>query len=328
VNGGELQLGDHVCWIYDSDEEHRKTLTHFVKEGLERDERVLYLARHSTLERVTAYLQDAGIAVKDALRSGQVTVVDAEKAYLSEDGFQPERLADACCEESMQTIVDGYRGLRAASEAGWLVPKAVSPAQLVEYELRVDEVVPRLPQIGLCGYDARYVDANWLLALQAVHTSRITSPSVRPSPFTVTKADAVIAVQGEVDWTCREAFSLALRAAAAAIPSRQEMVLDLIGLQFGDPTGLLSLAGLAERLDGEGRSLTLRVLPEVTREIIFHLSGRFRLRASDPHVFVEEEGSLCRGSLDPDGHGEPRAHRGRHGLRQGRAVRRGRRRRS
>jgi anti-anti-sigma regulatory factor len=280
ADGGELQSGDHVCWIYDSDKEHREILTRFFKEGLERDERLLYLARRFTVENVTAYLQDAGIEVKDALRSGQLTVMDAEAAYIGEDGFQPERLADASCEEAMQAVVDGYRGLRAASETGWLAAEVVSPARLVEYEFRVDEVVSSLPQIGLCGYDARCVDADWLLALQAVHPSRILSPSARPSPFTITRADGAIAIQGEVDQTCCKAFSLALRAVAASLSSRQEMILDLIGLRFRDLTGLRAVARLAETLHAEGRSLTLHVLPEVARKIIFHPSAGFGLHGS------------------------------------------------
>lgn len=176
-DGGELQSGNHVCWIYDSDEEHREILTRFFKEGLERNERLLYLARRFTVENVTAYLEDTGIEVKDALRSGQLMVMDAETAYLGKDGFQPERLADASCQVAMQAVVDGYRGLRAASETGWLVPDVVSPTRLLEYEFRVDEAVSSLPQIGLCGYDARSVDADYHLLRQRGERQQCPVPS-------------------------------------------------------------------------------------------------------------------------------------------------------
>src|SRR2546429_9622463 len=61
VRGGRrLRHGDHICWIYGSDEEHREVLTHFLKEGLEGNERVLYLTRHFTDETVMEYLREAG----------------------------------------------------------------------------------------------------------------------------------------------------------------------------------------------------------------------------------------------------------------------------
>jgi anti-anti-sigma regulatory factor len=321
-DGGELHSGDHVCWIYDSDEEHQKILTRFFGEGLRRNERVLYLARRFTAEHVTAYLQGAGIAIEEALRSGQLTVLDAEAAYLGEDGFQPERLAEACCHASMQTVVDGYRGLRAASETGWLVPEAVPPARLVEYEFRVDQVVPSLPQIGLCGYDARCADADWLLALQAVHSSRIVSPSVRQPPFAFTKVDEAIVVQGEVDQTCCKAFSLALTAAAASISPQQQPVLDLIRLQFGDLTGLRTVAQLAETLHAEGRSLVLHVPPEIARKIMFRPSAGFGASGSGEGSPVRERGASRPHAAGPTRQGKQQPRRRRSRFRQVRAVRR------
>src|ERR671937_1415336 len=131
TDGRELQAGDHICWTYGSDEEHRKVLTRFLKEGLERNERVFYLARRFTVSNVMGYLRDAGVAAEEVLRSGQLVFLDAEAAYLGEDGFQPKRMGDAFRQAATQAVVDGYRGLRAASETEWLVPEFVSPARCV-----------------------------------------------------------------------------------------------------------------------------------------------------------------------------------------------------
>lgn len=131
-DGCGLQAGDHICWVYESDEEHRDVLTRFLKEGLARHERVLYLARRFTASKVMGYLQDAGVAAEEYLRSGQLVFLDAEAAYLGEDGFQPERMGDAFRQAATQAVVDGYRGLRAASETEWLIPEFVSPAAFVE----------------------------------------------------------------------------------------------------------------------------------------------------------------------------------------------------
>jgi anti-anti-sigma factor len=218
------------------------------------------------------YLREEGIAVEEVLGSGQLVFLDAEAAYLDEDGFQPERMGNVFREAAIQALVDGYRGLRAASETEWLIPEFVSPASFVEYELWVDHIVAGLPQIGLCGYDARYSSPEWLQAIQAVHSHRITGRSVPQSPFTVASGDrGEIVVRGEVDWTCREAFQLALAAAAACAP--QDVVLDLDGLQFVDLSGLRALPGLARALRAEGRTLTLRSLSSIARRVIHPALG-------------------------------------------------------
>jgi anti-anti-sigma factor len=275
VDGCGLQAGDHVCWVYGSDEEHRDVLTRFLKDGLERNERVLYLARRFTATTVMGYLQEAGIPAEDFLGSGQLVFLDAQAAYLGEDGFQPQRMGDAFRQAAAQAVADGYRGLRAASETEWLVPLFVNPARFVAYELWVDHIVASLPQIGLCGYDARYSRPEWLQALQAVHPHRITSRAVPQSPFTISSADqGEVVVRGEVDWRCREAFQLALTAAAACAPVK--MVLDLDDLRFIDLSGLRALPGLARALRAEGRTLTLRSLSSVAKRVM-HPSLGFEL---------------------------------------------------
>src|SRR2546425_5054197 len=117
VRGGRrFRHGDHICWIYGSDEEHREVLTHFLKEGLEGNERVLYLTRHFTDETVMEYLREAGGAAEDVLPSGQLGFLNAETAYLGEERLPAERLAQALLQAATQDVADGDRGRPAASQ--------------------------------------------------------------------------------------------------------------------------------------------------------------------------------------------------------------------
>src|SRR2546425_12758837 len=86
-DGRRLQHGDHICWIYGSDEEHREVLTHFLKEGLEGNERVLYLTRHFTDETVMEYLREAGVAAEDVLPPGELVFLNAATGYPRGEGL-------------------------------------------------------------------------------------------------------------------------------------------------------------------------------------------------------------------------------------------------
>src|SRR2546422_9091313 len=92
-DGRRLQHGDHICWIYGSDEEHREVLTHFLKEGLEGNERVLYLTRHFTDERVIEYLREAGVAADEYLCSRLAVFLQAGTGDHGQRCFQPHGVA-------------------------------------------------------------------------------------------------------------------------------------------------------------------------------------------------------------------------------------------
>src|SRR5450756_2608723 len=57
----DLQPGDHLCYIYDTEEEHRELLTPYLKNGLDKHEKVIYIVDARTAETVLDYLRDAGV---------------------------------------------------------------------------------------------------------------------------------------------------------------------------------------------------------------------------------------------------------------------------
>ncbi len=65
-----LSPGDHRCCLYETDQEHRKHLTEFMRVGIERGEKVLYIMDADTPKTVTRSLTDAGVFVQRCLDSG------------------------------------------------------------------------------------------------------------------------------------------------------------------------------------------------------------------------------------------------------------------
>ena len=61
----DLAPGDHLCWVYDTEEEHRAVITPFLRQGLERGEKVLYIVDAHPAETVLAYLRKAAELVKE-----------------------------------------------------------------------------------------------------------------------------------------------------------------------------------------------------------------------------------------------------------------------
>ncbi|RLB31370.1 MAG: hypothetical protein DRG87_02655 [Deltaproteobacteria bacterium] len=59
-----LELGDHLCCIYETEEEHRSLVTPFLRHGLERNQKAIYIVDARTADTVSGYLRDDGLTVE------------------------------------------------------------------------------------------------------------------------------------------------------------------------------------------------------------------------------------------------------------------------
>jgi hypothetical protein len=63
-----LRPGVHICCLFGSEEEHRALLAPFMRHGLERYEKVLYIVDAHTAEQILAYLSADGVQVSPFLQ--------------------------------------------------------------------------------------------------------------------------------------------------------------------------------------------------------------------------------------------------------------------
>src|SRR5205814_91035 len=89
-----LRPGDHLCCIFRSAQEHRAVLTRFLRDGLEKGEKVVYVYDCTTPETIKNYLRDDGIAVAAHLDRGQLVFMSAADSYLRHNVFRPEEMLD------------------------------------------------------------------------------------------------------------------------------------------------------------------------------------------------------------------------------------------
>ena len=147
----DLQPGDHLCLVYDTEQEHRDVLTAFVREGLRRGEKVMYFADAHTPALLLDYLSNEPNLGR-SLQSGQLQVLTADQVYLRDGRFDVDRTIRLLTAELDQALKEGYPALRVTGEMTWAFGKAPGVKQLFEYESRVNEFFTGRPAIGLCQY--------------------------------------------------------------------------------------------------------------------------------------------------------------------------------
>ena len=189
-----LEPGDHLYWAYDTEEEHRALLTPFLRQGLERGEKVIYLADAHSPDAILDYLHDDGLETEPYLASGQLRVLLACDVYLQERRFDVARMLAYVGQVMQRAQAEGYPALRATGEMTWAL-RGTEEALLIEYESAVNALFVGSTCLGLCQYHRQRFDPELLSRLLAAHPATIVAEAL---PEDASRRLAVAASKFEV----------------------------------------------------------------------------------------------------------------------------------
>lgn len=263
----ESAAGRHCSVVFSDDQEWAEHLRVFVRDGLERDEQVLYFADTTDPGRVLRTLTDAGIDAAAAVRRGQLSVPTAAQTYLAGDGFDPDAMIGLWHTAMGAALAGGHRGLRAIGEMSWGARDVAGADRLLEYELRIHhDVFERLPLTAWCFYDRRLLPDGYLNVLAGAHLSRrgspVGGPVLRVAPLTDRPG---LLMSGSAGYDTRDIVAAAAATVAGASTERVE--LDLADLRHLDAASLAALAGAAAGRPG-GAPLQIRRAPAPLRRLL------------------------------------------------------------
>jgi signal transduction histidine kinase len=164
-----LHPGAHICCLFGSEAEHRTLLAPFIRHGLERYERVLYIVDAHTAEQILAYLRADGVQVNPFIQNGQLRILDADAFYTRSGVFDPEDMIALLRAETERAIKEGYSALRFSAEMNWALKGLPGSERLIEYEVRLNTFFPGSGCLALCQYDRRRFDPHVLLEVLEAH---------------------------------------------------------------------------------------------------------------------------------------------------------------
>jgi PAS domain S-box-containing protein len=165
----ELMPGNHIGSLYETEEEYRTVLTSFLRQGLERGERVLCIVDAHPAETVRRNLRDSGLEDEPYLGSGQLSLLTAADASMQEGVYDSDRMIALLRTETERALADGYPALRIAEEMTWAVRGRPDAEQLMEYERKLDEFLPGSRCLAICQYDRHRFDPAVLIDVLSLH---------------------------------------------------------------------------------------------------------------------------------------------------------------
>jgi hypothetical protein len=133
----------HICAFFHTPDEMYRVLMPFIQEGFKRGDRGFHIVDARNWEDHVSRLREAGIEADAAMERGQLEVRNWHQAYLRDGHFSQDRML-ALIEEVLQAgPKQGYEITRLMAHMEWALEDMPGVDDLVEYETRLNYVLPR-----------------------------------------------------------------------------------------------------------------------------------------------------------------------------------------
>lgn len=182
--GRTLKETRHICAFFNSREEQNKTLMPFFKEGLDRGEKIFHIVDPRLHDDHLAACRDGGIDVDDAEKTGQFEVCHWEDAYLKDGYFDGDRMIRTL-EEVIERSRPKYKLTRLMGNMEWALETAPGVTDIVEYETKLNYILPKHPDPVICVYDLNKHSGSVVMDILRTHPMVIISGVLQENPLYV-----------------------------------------------------------------------------------------------------------------------------------------------
>lgn len=172
----------HVCAFFNSREDEYKVMLPFLKEGLEAGEKVFQIMDQRQRDERLRHLTDAGVDAAAAEQNGLLEVRPWENAHLGGGRFDQHAmfaLIESLAKEGQER--SGVTRLWANME--WALEDFPGVHDVVEYESRLNKMLPKYDMAAVCTYDLAKFSASVVMDIMRTHPQVIIGGVLRENQF-------------------------------------------------------------------------------------------------------------------------------------------------
>jgi hypothetical protein len=137
--------GQHICYIYNDDQERLEVMAKYLSSGYQAREKLLYLVDAMTQAEMLVQLSERGVDFKDA-KPKDFTLADADSAYCPSGFFKTEEMLELVKSFYLDALQEGYAGARGTGEMGWCqVEGRANRLDLFSYEAKLNDLLHEYP---------------------------------------------------------------------------------------------------------------------------------------------------------------------------------------
>lgn len=175
----------HICAFFNGMDEHYRVLGSFIKDGFDTGDKAFHLVDPEKRGDHLRRLEQAGIDVEAATASGQLEVHPWADGPLHGETFDQDTWL-AGFEEVLQSgPASGYPTIRFLAQMEWALVDMPGIEDMIEFETRVNYVVPRYDHPVICSYDLSKFGASTVMYALRTHPVVIIGGLLQENPFYV-----------------------------------------------------------------------------------------------------------------------------------------------
>lgn len=193
---GNMKRGDHICLIYDDEDEWIDAIIPFIMNGLKAGERCIYITDEHDPDEVRRTLIDSIPDITSAETRGQFVLKDSG-VYAPGGVFEPEKMISLLESEVQRALADGFNGLRVTGEATWILRDIDGSERIIEYEALLKDFFSKNECIALCQYRRSCFKAETLRGVLLTHPLIVWKSRVHWNPYYKIDHKAASATGGE-----------------------------------------------------------------------------------------------------------------------------------
>jgi hypothetical protein len=183
--GSVLSRSCHVCAFFHSKEEEYQILMPFVKEGFARGDRAFHVVDPEHRDDHLRRLESEGIDVAKAEADGQLEVRRWQEAYIKDDHFDQFRMIKTIKDALDPAKKQPGKLTRLIANMEWALEDLPGVDDIVEYETRLNHVLPEYHDPVICTYDLSRFDGSVVINIMRTHPMVIIGGILQENPFYV-----------------------------------------------------------------------------------------------------------------------------------------------
>lgn len=186
IHFAHSQFGDqhHVCAFFHNSAEKYRVLLPFIKDGFDCGDRAFHVVDPDRRKEHLERLESAGIDTAAAESSGQLKVYGWNDAHIDPEGrFNQHRMLAFIEDELKLGATQGSGISRAIGHMGWALEDWPGVDDLVEYEARLNYILPRYKDPVICVYDISRFSGAVIVDILRTHPMVIIGGTLQENPF-------------------------------------------------------------------------------------------------------------------------------------------------
>ena len=184
--GGVLDPYRHVCAFVNGQAEADAVLDPFVRDGVDRGDRLLYFVDTATPGAPRVRLRRLGYDPVALLAEGRAEVRTWADTYLRTGDFDQD--------DMLQQLDGMLRGaatprIRLLADMGWAASDRGAAQRLIEFEARANFVHARHRHVVICIYDTSRFDGAFIIDILRTHPMVLVGGILQQNPFFVAPSE-------------------------------------------------------------------------------------------------------------------------------------------